>query len=121
MITFHILDRLKYVIASVSYARLVPLGIPRCNCNQRILRWNSYNYRESIQLGVKHVVVIVIFREVIEQNKKVACNNFDDKGMLCSCHMGLTLLLMAMFSEVFWSDQACESPLEPSSPSTSPE
>ena len=38
MITIEILDRLKViknVIVSVIFAKLIPLGIPRCNCNQR--------------------------------------------------------------------------------------
>ena len=35
MITIEIPDRLKNVVVSVIPAKLIPLGIPRCNCNQR--------------------------------------------------------------------------------------
>ena len=35
MITIQIPDRLKNVIVSVIFAKVIPLGVPRCNCNQR--------------------------------------------------------------------------------------
>ena len=30
--------------------------------------------------GLKNVIVIVIFRKLIPENKKVACNHFDDES-----------------------------------------
>ena len=69
-------SQIKNVIVSVTIAKLVPLGIPRCNCNQRVFPRSCYISRESIRLGIKNVVVIVIIRKLIpEKNKKVACNN----------------------------------------------
>ena len=45
--------RLKNVIVSVIFAKLIRLGIPRCNCNQRVFPRNCYISRESLRLGVK--------------------------------------------------------------------
>ena len=52
MITIQIPDRFKNEIVSVIFAKLIPLGIPRCNCNQRAFPRNCYISRESIRLGI---------------------------------------------------------------------
>ena len=46
-------DRLKNVIVIVIFAKLIALGIPRCNCNQRVFPRKCYMSRESIRLGIK--------------------------------------------------------------------
>ena len=45
--------KIKNVVVSAICATLIPLGIPRCNCNQRIFPRDWYISRESIRLGIK--------------------------------------------------------------------
>ena len=56
-------------MVSEIFAKFIPLGIPRCNCNQRLFPRNCYISRESIRLGIKNAIVIVIFRKLIPENK----------------------------------------------------
>ena len=82
MITIQIPDRLKHVVGSVIFAKLIPLGSPRCNCNQTVFPRNCYISRKSIRLGIKNVIVIVIFRKLIPKKTTiVVCNHFDDEGV----------------------------------------
>ena len=55
MITIKIPDRLKTVIVSVIFAKLIPLGIPRCNCNpegfpQELLHFSRINSARDLKM-----------------------------------------------------------------------
>ena len=67
MITMYIPDRLKNVIVSVSTAKLIPLGFPRRNCNQRVSP-RTVTFLEN-EFGKALKNVIVIFRTLIPENK----------------------------------------------------
>ena len=70
--------RSSIVTVSESFARLVPLGLPRRNCDQRVFQRNCCNSGESIRPGSKHVIIFVIFRKFC-QNKNRWMQSFDDK------------------------------------------
>ena len=70
MITFKIPNRLKNVIVSVIFAKLIPLGIPRCNCNQRVFPRNCYISRKSIRLGIKRCNCNCNFQEINSPKQK---------------------------------------------------
>ena len=53
MTTIQIPDRFKNVIVTVIFAKWIPLGIPRCNCNEGVFPRNCYISRVSIWLGIK--------------------------------------------------------------------
>ena len=46
MITIEIPDRFKNAIVSAIFATFIPLGIPNCNCIQRVFPRNCYISRE---------------------------------------------------------------------------
>ena len=58
------------------FATLIPLGIPRCNCNQRVFPRNCYISRESIRLGIKKCICNCNLQKIPPPSKKL-CNHFD--------------------------------------------
>ena len=55
----------------VQYLKAQFLGIPGCDRNQRVFSRTCYYSRESIRLGIKNVIVSVIFRQLHRQNTKL--------------------------------------------------
>ena len=80
MIIVEIPDRFKYVIVSVNLKKLIPPGIPKCNCNQRVSPKTVTFLENQFGWGLENVIAIVLFGKLIPQNKIVACNHFDDEG-----------------------------------------
>ena len=70
MITIKIPDRLKNVIVSAIFAQLVPLGIPKCNCNPRVFPRNCYISRELIRLGIKKCSCICNLPKINSRKQK---------------------------------------------------
>ena len=72
MITMQVTDKLKGVIVSVIFAKAIPLGIPRCNCNQRgFPQEMSHLSGESIWQGIQYVIVLVVFKKIVPHNKQI--------------------------------------------------
>ena len=46
-------DRFKNVIVSVIFAKWIPLGIPRCNCNARVFPRNCYPDSSTLKINIK--------------------------------------------------------------------
>ena len=69
MITIQIPDWLKNVI--VRDVIVIRGVFPR----------SRYIFQNQFGQGLEDVIVIVIFRQLIPENKKVACNHFDDEGI----------------------------------------
>ena len=87
MITIKTPDRLKIVIVSVIFAKLILLGIPRCNCNQRVFHRNRYIFRESIRLGIQKCNCNCNHQKINSRKQnKLHVINFDDEGIYaCRC------------------------------------
>ena len=74
--------QIENVIACLNFAKLIPLGIPRCNSNQRVFHKNCYIFRESIRLGIKKCNCNCNLKEIHSRKQKiVACNDLDDEGI----------------------------------------
>ena len=73
--------QIKNAIVSAISAKLIPLGILRCNRNQRVFPRNCYISRETIRLGIKNCNCDCNLQKNNSRKRLiVACNHFDDKG-----------------------------------------
>ena len=62
--------QIENVIVSVIDVKVILLGIPRCNCNQRIFPRNYYISRESIRPGIKRWNCNCNFQEINSPKQK---------------------------------------------------
>ena len=76
--------RLENVIVSEIFAKLIPLGIPKCSCNPRVFPRNCYISRESVRLEIKKCNCNCNHQKINSRKTKiVACIHFDDEGNSC--------------------------------------